>query len=128
MYLEIALVALSLAILGVVIMFIPFVVQFNRFIRGLSTALDEINRELPRILKNIDEISTNLRNSSFLLHRRIEALDAGLVKIQSLLGLFMDLAAIARPFLKLPALRFFVTARAVLKGVRVFSTVLRGKK
>ncbi len=128
MYLEIALVLLSAAVFGMALMVIPLAVQINRFIKGLSQVLEQINRDLPGVLKNIDEISYNLRTSSFLVRRRMEAMDAALGKLQALFGLLYGLEGLTRPFLKWPAIRFLHTAGAIVKGVRVFTTVLKGKE
>jgi len=99
MYLEITLVLLSAAVLAMVLMIIPLVIYITRFLRGLTAAIENINKDLPRILQNVDELAVNLRASSSLFKKRVEAIDASLVKIQSFLGLVSGIGETARPFL-----------------------------
>ncbi|MCX7982835.1 MAG: hypothetical protein N2572_08005 [Syntrophales bacterium] len=127
MYLEISLILLSAAVCGMVLMVIPLAIQLNRFIKGLSQALEQINKDLPRILQNIEEISANTRTSSFLIRRRVETMDAALGKLQGYLGFFSSLEHIVRPFLKLPSFRLLNTAGALIKGLRAFLSVLFAK-
>lgn len=127
MYLEIALVLLSSAVFGIVIMLIPLAVQLNRFIKTLSQALEQINRDLPGVMQNINEISSNLRTSTLFIRHRMEALDLALGKFQSLLGILYGFEGLVRPFLRLPAFRFLRTTGAVIKGIRVFAKVIKGK-
>lgn len=127
MYLEIALVLLSAAVFGMVLMMIPLAIQVNRFIKGLSLTIEQINRDLPKVMQNLDEVSSNLRTSSLLIRRRMEAVDFTLGKLQALIGILTGLEDLARPVIKLPIFRVLRTTGAILKGVRVFTTVLKGK-
>lgn len=128
MYLEITLLILSVALLAMILMIIPLVIYISRFLKGLTVALENINQDLPKILRNMDELAVNLRTTSFLFKRRVEAIDTAMSKIQTVLGILMGVEDGVRAIFTLPAFRFMRTANALVKGVRVFTKVLRGEQ
>jgi uncharacterized protein YoxC len=55
---ENALVILLLVLTVLVILLIPTVVQFYRALKKLNSTIDDVNRDLPQIMENLEEITS----------------------------------------------------------------------
>ena len=62
MYLEIALVILIIILILLVIFCIPILIQIWRTSKDLTMTLQTLNQSLPAILKNLEEITTNIKS------------------------------------------------------------------
>ena len=72
MYLETALLILVIILIVLVIIFIPIVLQILRISKDISVTLQTLNQSLPLILKNMEEITTNVSSSSSLINNKIQ--------------------------------------------------------
>jgi flagellar basal body-associated protein FliL len=74
MYLEIALVILVIILIVLVIFCIPILLQIWRITRRMlrNDFAGTLNQSLPAILKNLEEITTNINSSTAAVNRRIQ--------------------------------------------------------
>ena len=129
MYLETALLILVIILIVLVIFFIPIVLQILRISKDISVTLQTLNQSLPLILKNMEEITTNVSSSSALINNKIQnfasASNKSSLFISDIINNLQYFAPIA---LKLPIFRIIRNVVAVAKGMRVFVEVLLNKE
>jgi hypothetical protein len=81
------------------------------------------------ILKNLEEITTNINNSTVAVNRRIQnfsnTVDRSQLIIDDIIGNIQCFAPLA---LKLPILQTIKKVVAVVKGIRVFIDVFLNKE
>ena len=129
MYLEIALVILIIILILLVIFCIPVLIQIWRTSKDLTMTLQTLNQSLPAILKNLEEITTNINSSTAALNRRIQnfsnTADRSRLMISDIIDNIQCIAPIA---MKLPIFQTIRSVAAVIKGIRVFIDVLLNKE
>ncbi len=69
---ETSLFILSLAVVVIVVFTIPVLLQLRRTVQSLDVTLTTLNQSLPQILKNIDSITENLRQSVHSVRATVE--------------------------------------------------------
>jgi uncharacterized protein YoxC len=104
---------------------IPFLLQIWRTAKGMSRTLDLLNESLPAIMKNLEEITTHMSQTSTTVHRQVEALAQLMHRIRGTLALLVGVEEIARRGFHLPFAPAVRTSLAVVKGLRVFMNVLK---
>ena len=91
--------------------------------------METLNKSLPTILKNLEEITTNVNSSTAILDQRIKnssnTADQSHLIIRDIIDNILCFAPIS---MKLPILQTIKNAVAVVKGIRVFANVLVNKK
>jgi hypothetical protein len=125
--LETSFVILSVVFLLLVVISIPLFWQMWRAAKNMAMALEELNQSLPKILNNLEDITTNISSATYMLSKEAEGLSRLGSKIRGILELGEDVEQILRTGVKFPLLKAFQTVRGVLKGVRVFIDVLSSK-
>jgi len=128
MYLEISVVVLSVVFLLIVALSIPFLIQIWRTAKSITITLHMLNQSLPGILKNLEEISTNINKATYTVNNQIEGLTHVVGRIQGTVEIFLDLEQELRAGLISPFFRTLKTVSAVLKGTRVFLDVFRSSR
>ena len=123
MFLEISVVILSIVFLLIVIFSVPFLLQIWRTAKSMATTLHLLNESLPGILKNLEEITTNINRATHTVNEQIEGLSLVARRIQGLLGIVSDIENFLRAGARFPILRSVRNAFAVLTGVKVFMKV-----
>ena len=126
--LGIFLIALSVAFLLVAIFSIPFLLQLWRTAKSMALTLQLLNQNLPGILKNLEEITTNANRTTTIVTREVEDLSLTIRKLQGTLGLLVGIEEIVRRNLHLAFAHKVRTSVAVAKGVRVFLDHLLSKR
>lgn len=129
MYLEMALSVLVSILILLVIFCIPIIIQIWRISKDISITLQNLNQSLPLILKNLEEITTNVNSSTSVINKKIQNF-ARVSNQSSLLlsDIINNLQYFAPLALKLPVFRIIRNAVAVAKGMRVFVEVLLNKE
>ena len=131
MFPESSVVILSVVFLLIAGFSVPFLLQIWRTAKSMTTTLHMLNESLPGILKNLEEITTNINKATLTVNEQIEGLSLVARRIQGLLGIVSDIENILHVGARLPILRSVRNAFAVLTGVRVFMKVFlssrRGK-
>ena len=129
MYLEIALVILIIILILLVIFCIPILLQIWRTSKDLAMTLQTLNQSLPAILKNMEEITTNINNSTAAVNRRIQNFSNTADRSQLIINDIIDNIQCFAPIaMKLPILQTIKNVVAVVKGIRVFIEVLLNKE
>ena len=129
MYLEIALVILIIILILLVIFCIPILIQIWRTSKDLTMTLQTLNLSLPAILKNLEEITTNINNSTAAVNRRIQNFSNTADRSQLIINDIIDNIQCFAPIaMKLPILQTIKNVVAVVKGIRVFIEVLLNKE
>ena len=129
MYLEIALVILIIILILLVIFCIPILLQIWRTSKDLAMTLQTLNQSLPTILKNMEEITTNINSSTAALNRRIQNFSNAADRSQLIISDIIDNIQYFAPIaMKLPILQKIKNVVAVIKGIRVFIEVLLNKE
>ena len=129
MYLEIALVILIIILILLVIFCIPILIQIWRTSKDLTMTLQTLNQSLPAILKNLEEITTNINNSTDAVNRRIQNFSNTADRSQLIINDIIDNIQCFAPIaIKLPILQTIKNVVAVVKGIRVFIEVLLNKE
>jgi len=124
MGLETGLVILNVVFLLIAVFSIPFLFQLWRMAKKIAITLQTLNRSLPCILQNLEEITSNIVSATDTVNSHIEGLSSAIKKIQGTLDLVGNLEAVIR----LPFFKTLVTLSAVLKGVRAFLNVFRSAR
>lgn len=123
MFLEISVVILSIVFLLIAVFSVPFLLQIWRTAKSMATTIDMLNESLPGILKNLDEITTNINRATHTVNEQIEGFSLIARRIQGLLGIVSDIENILNVGARLPVLKSIRNAFAVLTGVKVFLKV-----
>jgi hypothetical protein len=129
MSLEIALLILVIILIVLVISCIPILLQIWRISKDITITIQTLNQSFPVILKNLEEITTNVNGSTAVINQKIQNF-ANTSNRSSLLinDILNNIQFIAPLALKLPIFRIIGNAVAVAKGIRVFTDVLLNKE
>ncbi len=123
MFLEISVFILSIVFLLIAVLSVPFHLQIWRTAKTIATTLEMINESLPGILKNLEEITTNVNRATHTVNEQIEGLSLVARRIQGLLGLVSDIENVLHVGARLPVFKTVRNACAVLTGMKVFLKV-----
>jgi uncharacterized protein YoxC len=128
MYLEICLIIFGVAILLTVIFCIPILNQIWRTTKDIAVTLEALNQSLPSILKNLDEITTNINSSTAAVNREIQNFSGTIGRVQSVVkDIVDDIQHITPVAIESPVFQKIKNVIAVIKGVRVFLDVFLEK-
>ena len=122
--LETSFIILSLVFLLLVAFSFPLFWQMWRTAKNLAASLESLNQSLPNILKNLEEITANVSDATYVLKKEVEGLSLLGDKIRKITELGADVERILCAGVKRSLWETFKTARALLKGLHVFFDVL----
>jgi uncharacterized protein YoxC len=129
MYLEIGLMILGIVLILLVISYIFILLKILRTSKEITITLQTLNQSLPVILKNLEEITTNINNSSAAVNRRIQNFSNTADRSQLVMNDIIDNIQCFAPIaMKLPIFQTMRNVAAVIKGLRVFIDVLLNKE
>ena len=129
MYLEIALKILVSVLILLVIFCIPILLQMWRISKDIAMILETLNQSFPAILKNLEEITTNVNSSTAVINRKIQNFNNASNRSHALVDdIINNIKYLAPIALKLPIFRIIGNVVAIAKGVRVFIDVLFNKE
>lgn len=117
---EIFLIALSVAVLLIAVCSIPLFLQLWRTAKSMTLTLQLLNQNLPGILKNLEEMTTNANRATTIVTREVEELSLTIRKLQGMLGFLVGIEEIVRRNIHLTFAHKVRTSIAVAKGARVF--------
>ena len=121
MHLEIGLIILGTAVLLLMIFCIPILLQIWQTSKHLTITLETLNKSLPLLLKNIEDITTNINNSTTVVDREIQGFSRTADRIHLIVSDMVDDIERITPFaIKSPLYQKLKNAVAIEKGVRVF--------
>ena len=124
MYQEIVLIILGIAFLLLVIFCIPILVQIWRTAKDITITLETLNKSLPLLLKNLEDITSNINNSTTIVNREIQSFSMTADRIHSVVSdIVDDIESITPLAIKSPLFQKLKNAFAIVKGIRVFADV-----
>jgi uncharacterized protein YoxC len=127
--LEISLVLLVIILILLVIFCIPILLQIWRVLKDVKITLEMLNRSMPTILKNLEDITTNVNSSTAILRRRIQDFSQIADRSQLIINDVIDNIQCFAPIaMRLPIFRTIRNVAAVIKGIHVFMDVLLKKE
>jgi len=129
MNLDTALLILVCILIILIVCCIPVLVQIWRLSKDISLTLKTFNQSFPLILKNLEEITTNVNSSTSVINKKIQNFAGSSNKPGLLINdVINNLQYFAPIALKLPIFRIVRNVVAVAKGMRVFVDVLFNKE
>ena len=121
MNLEIVLVILGIAFLLLAIFCIPILLQIWQTSKRLTITLEALNKSLPLLLKNMEDITTNINNSTTVVNREIQDFSRTADRFHLVVSdIVDDVQRITPSAIKSPLFMKLKNAVAIVKGVRVF--------
>ncbi|MBN1663530.1 MAG: DUF948 domain-containing protein [Deltaproteobacteria bacterium] len=128
MNLEIILIILVVFLLIIGILAIPFLMQIRKTLNNLNDALETLNRHLPGILQNMEDLTTNVNGITGHVNKQVEAFSVPALRLQALfLNLVVGLENTLQLGAKFPLIKAAMNLPAVVKGFQVFFHSLRSK-
>ena len=124
MFLEIVVTIVAVAVLLFALFSIPSLLQFRRTAETIAVTLQALNENLPGILRNLEHITANINQATFTVNRQVEELSDSFRRLQKTVTFLADLGQIAQEGVRIPFLNTVTSLAAVVKGVRVFLSVL----
>lgn len=121
MNLEIVLIIFGIAFLLLVIFCIPILVQVRQTAQDITITLEILNKSLPLLLKNLEDITTNINNSSSVVNREIQSFSRTADRIHLVVSdIVDDVQSITPSAIKSPLFQKLKNVVAIIKGIRVF--------
>jgi len=121
MYLEIGLIILVIALLLLVIFCIPILLQIWRTAKDITTTLGTLNKSLPLLLKNLEDITTNINNFTTIGNQEIQRFSRTADRIHLVVSdIVDDVQSITPLAIKSPLYQKLKNVVAIVKGIRVF--------
>ena len=128
MLLEISIFILSIACLLFALFSIPSLLQVRKTAEIIAITLQTLNQNLPAILKNLEEMTTHLNQTTLMVHHQIDGFSYHMKRLQNTLGFFADVLQILQGSIRLPFLNTLTNLTAVVRGFRVFLHVFNEKR
>ena len=128
MHLETVLLILVIILILLIIFCIPVLLQIWRVSKDLRITLQTLNQSLPVILKNMEEISVNVNNSTAAINKRVQNFTDTAGRSGLIIDLIDNIQYFAPLAMKLPVFSSFRNIIAIVKGIRVFMDVLLSKQ
>jgi len=121
MNLGIVLIILGIAFLLLAIFCIPILLQIWQTSKHLTITLEALNKSLPLLLKNMEDITTNINNSTTVVDQEIRGFSRTADRIHLIVSdIVDDVESITPSAIKSPLYQKLKNAVAIVKGVRVF--------
>lgn len=127
MFLEIVVTIMAVAILLLAVFAIPSLLQIRRTAEAIAVTLQALNENLPGILRNLERITANIDQATVTVNRQVEDLSDSFRKLQKTVTFVADMGQIFQASVRIPFLNTLTSLAAVLKGMRVFLSVLHEK-
>jgi uncharacterized protein YoxC len=126
--LDINVAVLSIVFLLIAVLCISSLKEFWRTAKSITATLHMLNESLPRTLRNLEEITTNINMATLTVKNHIENITPAVKCIQGMSEMFIELEHIVRAGIRHPFFKTVNTITAVLKGGRAFLDVYRTPK
>lgn len=124
---EIGVLICSIALLLLAIFTVPTIIQIRRTAKNAEITLKAVNQNLPGILTNLDEITTNLTATSQSIHQNLDGFKEVVHKFHLVADDVVQFERVIREELEGPILNTVGTFTGIVKGVNAFLEVWRKK-
>jgi len=129
MYLETGLIILGIAMLLLVLFCIPVLIKLWRITSDLTMTVQSLNERLPAILRNLEDISTNINHSTTMINREVQKYAVTAERFHTVMNQVVNVIEWVSPFaLRSHFIRKTTRLIPVVKGVMTFLKVLTGGK
>jgi methyl-accepting chemotaxis protein len=122
---EIILLVVSVAFLVIAGYAVPLLIQIRKTATSAAETLDSINQRLPVIIKNLEEITTNMNRVTNTVERQVDDLAMTLGKINGIINFYLEKEEFFRQEVGIPVEKAFRTSSAFIKGIRAFFDSLK---
>lgn len=124
---EIGVLICSIALLLLAIFAVPTILQIRRTAKSAEITFKTVNQNLPGILTNLDEITTNLTATSQSIHQNIDGFKEVIHKFHLVADDVVQFERVVREEIEEPILNTIGTFTGIVKGVNAFFEVWRKK-
>ena len=129
MYMEIGLIIFGVGLLLLVLFCIPILLKLWRAVSDITITLQALNERLPAILKNMEEISTNINHSTTVIDGEVQKCAVTAQRVHTVIREVVSGIELISPFaLRSSLFRKMTGLIPIVRGVRVFVNVLTGKQ
>lgn len=128
MIIEISVLVASISVLALVLFLIPSIIQLRKSARRIEEVSGHLNQQLPEILKNVNQISSNL---NFILssgRQQAEKLGEAASSIKIMVDDIVDFETKLRHRVEDPLIETLTTITAITKAVRAFLAILLNRR
>ncbi len=126
---ETGLMLIGAALLLLVILSIPILWKLWRAANDVTITLQALNERLPVILKNMEDISTNINQSTTAINQSVQDYAVTARRFHEVMGGLANGLEIFSPLaLRMPLFRTVASLIPIMKGITVFLNVLTGKR
>ena len=129
MYLEIGFMLIGAVLFILVLFTIPILIKVWRVVNQVTVTLEALNERLPGILRNMEETSANINQSTASINYEVQKYTATAERLHHVVSSVVRGMEWLSPLsVRSPFLRKVSGVAAVVKGVRTFIQVLADKK
>ena len=126
---ETGLIVIGVALLLLVVLSIPILLKLWRAANDVTVTLQALNERLPSILKNMEEISANINQSTTAINQSVQDYAVTVRRLHEVMGTVANGLGIFSPLaLRMPLFRTVASVIPLVKGFSVFLNVLTGKQ
>lgn len=126
---ETGLIVIGVALLLLVVFSIPILLKLWRAAKDVTVTLQALNERLPAILKNMEEISANINQSTTAINQSVQDYAVTVRRFHEVMGTVANGLEIFSPLaLRMPLFRTVASVIPLVKGISVFLNVLTGKQ
>jgi len=126
---ETGLIVIGVALLLLVVFSIPILLKLWRAANDVTVTLQALNERLPAILKNMEEISANINQSTTAINQSVQDYAVTVRRLHEVMGTVANGLEIFSPLaLRMPLFRTVASVIPLVKGFSVFLNVLTGKQ
>ena len=126
---ETGLIVIGVALLLLVVLSIPILLKLWRAAKDVTVTLQALNERLPAILKNMEEISANINQSTTAINQSVQDYAVTVRRLHEVMGTVANGLGIFSPLaLRMPLFRTVASVIPLVKGFSVFLNVLTGKQ
>jgi len=129
MYLEFGLILFGGALFLLVLFCIPILLKLWRAASDVTVTLQALNERLPIILKNMEDISANINQSTTAINAQVQQYADTAQRFQRVASDVATTVELISPLaLKSPLFRRITALIPVVKGIKVFLKVLADRE
>jgi uncharacterized protein YoxC len=122
---KILFIVIGMALLVLLAYAVFLLVHIRHAVEGLTQTIDHLNRRLPVILKNIEEITTNAVQTTGAVQKQVDDLALTVKRINGSVNFYLEKEEIFRQEIGIPVEKTFRTYSAFAKGIRAFLDALK---
>ncbi|MCL2669456.1 MAG: DUF948 domain-containing protein [Syntrophaceae bacterium] len=125
---SVAVIVLIAALVLLVVVMIPCVIQIWRSAKEAARTLALLNKRLPGIMGDLEEITAQTKGAALTVGRRVEELSLALERVRGIVAFMGGLETLLRIGFRGPAESSRRGSRAIIRGVSAFLvTLLSGR-